>query len=118
MRILLFELLPESPHAKISLACLDVVEKHDASATHFAQPALEDMSYSFAVVTSVNMQQINCLIGEMRQRFIKGALNQPRKAAVQGIVMCLKIVEYIGAMESAGLIAFPGVNRIAPGVDF
>ena len=75
IRILLFDLLPKLPNTEVAFSNINIVEKNHPFRTQLWFPTFKIMKDSFVSVVSVNVQQINRTITEMRYCFVKSALH-------------------------------------------
>src|SRR5688572_8127023 len=98
------ELRPQLPHAEVTLTHVAMMKEHDPALAHLGKPALEILLHRVVRVESIDMQQVDGAIGEMRECIGERTTDEARKVTVPRIVMGPQVTQHRIAVESGVLV--------------
>jgi len=117
LRVPGLEFLPELPGAEILHARADVVEQHHAAGTHLRVPVREVLAHGLVGVQPVDVQQVDAVGLEVRQRVVEQHAHQVGEAAIVLARVVLHVAEDRVVVLVGVRVAFPGVDGVAQALD-
>jgi hypothetical protein len=109
------QLFPQPPGAEVPLADVRVVEEDDAAIAELREPARIVRGDRLVGVAPVDVQQIDCAVGEVREGFVEGRPNQPRERRELARVIALPFLEHAFIVEAGLIVAAPGIDGVGGG---
>jgi hypothetical protein len=111
--VLVPDLVPELPDAEVLLPDVGVMEEDDAPLAYLGQPGFEVMADGVVGMETIDVEQVDRAVDELRDGFIERGPDQGRKAFIERVVVLTEVGEDLGAIFAGVCVAVPGVHREA-----